>query len=539
MKMLTSIALGVLVHIAGTLQASAIPGLYHTRVDTFGAALADDGNDPNCIDFRNAPLGSELNPWSYQGVPFFGTNFDGTPLPTLDVRTDGGFTGLNCGYGLEITWTNSSCDFIEITLVSFAQRAEVTTYDGTGAVLETKKMTAPQMTAETLHLHGQNVVKVVVIAPSNETLLLAICCVAADCLTVTTNADSGPGTLRAAIDCANNHPGLDTITFAIPGAGPHTIQPMSPLPTLTDPVVIDGLTQPGATPNTQSVGNNARLMIEVDGGLTSNNGFMVAAGSSTLRGLVINRFNGGVGILLSSSSNVVEGCFIGTDVSGTASLPNIYGIWMQDAALNRIGGQDPGSHNLISGNQYAGLYFAGQASSGNRIQGNYIGADATGLKALGNGTSLGNGAGIFLFQGDYNLIGGTNPGEGNLISGNKQSNFILSGSTNTIQGNFIGPDAIGAGALSSGYYGIVVGNNQNAVGNRLGWQHFRVFSCDRARLRGCAPLPLEYRCRFLRDCSGRRCSGAPLHPRSGESAPRNPLRRESFWTFSHSSLDGG
>ena len=46
------------------------------------------------------------------------------------------------------------------------------------------------------------------------------------------------------------HAGLDTIAFAVPGVGPHTIQPLSALPTVTDMVVIDGYTQPGASPNT-------------------------------------------------------------------------------------------------------------------------------------------------------------------------------------------------------------------------------------------------------------------------------------------------
>ena len=48
---------------------------------------------------------------------------------------------------------------------------------------------------------------------------------------------------REALSAANRLPGLDTIAFNIPGAGPHTIQPASALPSVTDPVVIDGYTQ--------------------------------------------------------------------------------------------------------------------------------------------------------------------------------------------------------------------------------------------------------------------------------------------------------
>ena len=54
--------------------------------------------------------------------------------------------------------------------------------------------------------------------------------------------------LREAINAANANSGTDTIAFNISGAGPHTIQPTSALPTITDPVVIDGYTQPGASP---------------------------------------------------------------------------------------------------------------------------------------------------------------------------------------------------------------------------------------------------------------------------------------------------
>src|SRR5262249_55932508 len=63
--------------------------------------------------------------------------------------------------------------------------------------------------------------------------------------TVTNALDSGPGSLRQAILDANNSHAAATIAFDISGGGVHTIRPASPLPTFTDPVVIDGSTQPG------------------------------------------------------------------------------------------------------------------------------------------------------------------------------------------------------------------------------------------------------------------------------------------------------
>src|SRR5688572_2063382 len=85
--------------------------------------------------------------------------------------------------------------------------------------------------------------------------------------TVMNTNDSGAGSLRQAIIDANTNPGFDTIDFLIPGSGPHTIAPQSALPTLqdTDGALIDGYSQPGASPNTAFAGNNAVLQIVLNG----------------------------------------------------------------------------------------------------------------------------------------------------------------------------------------------------------------------------------------------------------------------------------
>ena len=121
-----------------------------------------------------------------------------------------------------------------------------------------------------------------------------------------TIADDGIVTLREAITAANTNAasgdaaagddGLDTIAFDIPGDDVQTITVQSQLPTITDPVTIDGYTQHGASANTLETGNDAVLRIEVVGpGSGGNiNGFTFAAGDSTLRGLVLNRFTNGI-----------------------------------------------------------------------------------------------------------------------------------------------------------------------------------------------------------------------------------------------------
>ena len=234
---------------------------------------------------------------------------------------------------------------------------------------------------------------------------------------VTNTDDSGPGSLRTAIELANataNSPANapDVIAFDIPGAGVQTIRPLSTLPVITDPVVIDGYTQgtistPGdpsddARPNTLAVGNDARLLIEIDGSLAGlANGLSIDAGSSTVRGLVINRFQARGISLTTLGGNVIEGNFIGTDPSGTLPLGN--GITGPDryagiqslskdgsyvagvADSNRIGTDgngvgDAGERNLVSANG-SGITLS---SRYNVVAGNYIGTDASGNVALGN-----------------------------------------------------------------------------------------------------------------------------------------------------------
>ena len=88
-----------------------------------------------------------------------------------------------------------------------------------------------------------------------------------------------------------------------------TIIPVTQLPTISSPMTIDGYTQPGASPNTQANGDNAVLLIEINGNGLSANGLSVDVNGSgsTIRGLVINRFAGGAGLLVDGSQdNVIE-----------------------------------------------------------------------------------------------------------------------------------------------------------------------------------------------------------------------------------------
>ena len=269
---------------------------------------------------------------------------------------------------------------------------------------------------------------------------------------VTNTDDSGPGSLRQAILDANAAPGLDTIAFNIPGAGVHTISPATQLTTILDPVVIDGYSQPGANANTDPESFNGTLLIELNGaGAGANtNGLDVSVGGSTIRGLVINRFRGlgaGNAIVLNSAGNHIEGNFLGTDASGTVALGNEDNAIVINAPDNVVGGTTPGARNVISANGRVSLFIA---SAGNLIQGNFIGTQKDGLSPLGNL----QGVGFVGFGGaNDNTVGGTGPGEANVIAFNDIRGVVSegsSGSGNAIRGNSIhdngalGIDLLGA-----------------------------------------------------------------------------------------------
>ncbi len=246
----------------------------------------------------------------------------------------------------------------------------------------------------------------------------------------------GQCTLRAAIEQANARAGRDTIVFNVKGNGVHTIKPaFGPLPAITQPIVIDGYTQPGATPNTNPAGgpSNAVLRIELNGASAGSfaNGLAVTAGYATIRGLAINGFAEGSAIHLENAGgSFIEGNFIGTDAAGTRDLGNRVGIAVFSGSNNNtIGGAAAAARNVISGNRDDGLQLGGTS---NTVLGNLIGADATGARALANG-----GRGLTL-TGSFNTVGGSAPDVGNVIAFNTEGGVGVLGATgNSILANSI------------------------------------------------------------------------------------------------------
>jgi CSLREA domain-containing protein len=197
-----------------------------------------------------------------------------------------------------------------------------------------------------------------------------------------TVCDVNPGvpgnqcTLRAAIEEANdnNNPTeQDHIGFNIPDSvdpGVKTITPTSILPGITEPVIIDGYSQPGSSVNSAAKGTNAKLRIQLNGTNVDDSGVAVGASNTVVKGLVINRFRGtGIAIQPSGAdllSNVkIEGNFIGTNPTGTAKRRNVNGVIFTAATKSTIGGTSLASRNLISGNNGNGVasFFVGVSNN--------------------------------------------------------------------------------------------------------------------------------------------------------------------------------
>jgi hypothetical protein len=215
--------------------------------------------------------------------------------------------------------------------------------------------------------------------------------------------------------------GPNTIIFQIPGSGPHTIRPTSALPAIMNPVLIDGTTQPGFA---------GAPIIELDGSLADGaSGLVIDGGNSTVQGLVINRFSGDGVVLQLGGNNVVQGNYIGTDVSGQIAQGNgAAGVLLLGGTQsNRIGTDGDGVNdaaepNIVSANGTQVIEIEGAGTNQNVVAGNHIGTDVTGTRPLGNGN------GVWIHQGaqgnrigvqstDPGLCGGRQPDRGQCLFG--------------------------------------------------------------------------------------------------------------------------
>jgi len=297
--------------------------------------------------------------------------------------------------------------------------------------------------------------------------LVAAATLSASTFTVTNTNDSGAGSLRQAILDANANPGLDTIAFNITGSGVHTITPANNLPNITDAVIIDGYTQTGALANTLAVGDNAVLLIELDA--TNLNPALVLNGpsggdssGSTIRGLVIDHIGAdgidiGGGFGNGSNDDVIRGNFLGTDPTGGTNSSAGTPLVCETSSGAIVGGSAPADRNVISSTNNAIFW---NTCSDALIQGNYVGVNAAGNAALSAFNA------ITISQGSGNHVGGSAPGEGNVIGNFQFRGIVIANTDDTlVQGNLIGTDATGTVRLTNGVAGVSLGDGPaNLIG---------------------------------------------------------------------------
>ncbi len=286
--------------------------------------------------------------------------------------------------------------------------------------------------------------------------LLVPALAAASTFMVTTTNDAGAGSLRKALLQANASPGFDRIAFAIPGEGPHTIVLTSvPLPSVTDPVGIEGRTQPGF---------RGSPVIQIDNAMRHHPaaiGLNLAAGRSRVLGLSLTGF--GIGIALEGAGrNTVAGNWIGLDPSGAVGGNGLGVLVRFNSSGNLIGGANAAARNVISGNR-TGIELT-DTGTANVVSGNFIGTGPNGDAAAGN-----VGIGLLL-QAPGNTIGGATPFARNVISGNGVGvDLVGTGATgNVIEGNYVGTDATGSSPVPNLFGGLVLeaGASSNELGGK-------------------------------------------------------------------------
>lgn len=352
--------------------------------------------------------------------------------------------------------------------------------------------------------------------PDGNTSEFSNCVAVTPALVVNSSDDGNDGrcdlthcSLREALHAANAMNDQTNIVFGIPGPGPHTITPQSPLPMASYPLTIDGLSQPGAQCSGESyrpapltpldhrtdlidlIGSfdavlkkeppdkeeppvpiTPTLRIELAGtaiSVAETDGLIIHGGNSVVRGLAINRFSGNGLHVMMNDHNVIACNLIGLDPEGLIARGNgRNGILIDESAGNVIGEAPmivassdplpaaiPSDRNVIAANGEHGILLRGLSAANNQLYGNYVGIDATGRGEMGNG-----GDGIAVEAAPLTIIGAIDD-EGrlrNVVAGNGRNGISARDVAITIAGNFIGVDMNSTTVIGNGQHGIMLFN---------------------------------------------------------------------------------
>ena len=238
-----------------------------------------------------------------------------------------------------------------------------------------------------------------------------------------------------------------------------------------------------ADSNGKSFGN-AGNGVTIYGGSTGNT---IGGTSGAARNVISDNAGWGVYISDSGTSgNLVEGDDIGTNLAGMAALPNAHnGLDIVSGATNNtVGGTAIGAGNLISGNAYNGVDIAFAGTSNNTVEGNLIGTNYNGTAPLANGA---NGV-VVDGGATNNIIGGTSGAARDIISSNGSYGVEITDSGtsgNLVEGDYIGVSATGTGALANHFgVGILSGASNNTVGSTADYNVISSNAWDGVQLLG-------------------------------------------------------
>lgn len=226
-------------------------------------------------------------------------------------------------------------------------------------------------------------------------------------LTVTSSDDTAGAscaatcTLRQAITAANASVGSDVIRFSVSAGGEVLIQPATPLPVITQPLVIDGYSQPDSAVNTASAGSNAVLRVRLHGAAIASAGVAGLSGcaaSVLIQGLSITGFTssgsaairaGGSGCATATQVSVL-GNFIGLRTNGSTADGNATGVEANGARVI-VGGNTLADRNVIAQTTQDAVLLLNAGASGSSVFNNLIGSDRSGSVArpVNRGVNLG------------------------------------------------------------------------------------------------------------------------------------------------------
>lgn len=289
-----------------------------------------------------------------------------------------------------------------------------------------------------------------------------------DTLTVTSSADSGPGTLRQAILDANVTAIEETIAFNLSGSCPRSISLATPLPTISSTVTIDGFTQPGSSPNAlpdsaADGDDSVHCVVLASNGARALNLTPGPDQEVTVRGLAFYRATEAqIRVSGSGRATIIGNAFnTGTSIFEPA-VPQ-YAITVDGAPGTRIGGNDPADRNIIGRASVAGVRLG--PGTGRSVLRNFIG-----LSKSGTG-DVGNAIGVDVDDGQFDSI------DGNFIAHNDSFGVRIDGalSVGSIQRNSVGRAQGGMqGAAGNGNDGIRINDGvrfflrQNTVAYNAG-----------------------------------------------------------------------